>query len=195
MRWFQRSVALSALAITSVASVASAQSGAAIDVRRPKPVVMLLVDTSGSMERMPGPATTSTSDDFPVCSGNPLSDSTQKNRWAVTLEALTGTFQNFSCREETRAESKYAKKFDAGYFLPHYNFTTAPGDFVTLENQDSDGVVDAFSQRIKFGLMTFDGVSTTLGGDTLISYNRFFNDPPFMSAVAGSPGIYSYGRT
>ncbi|MFT3924967.1 MAG: hypothetical protein QM778_20695 [Myxococcales bacterium] len=195
MRWFQRSVAVSAFAALSAAGVASAQSGAAIDVRRPKPVVMLLVDTSGSMERMPGPATATTDDDFPKCTGDTTKDTTQKNRWAVTLEALTGTFQDFTCRKELRSENKYAKKYDSGYYIPHYNFTTAASDFVTLQNQDSDGVVDAFSQRIKFGLMTFDGVGTTLGGETLVAFDRFSKDIPFMDAVASSPGIYSYGRT
>lgn len=193
MRWFQRSVALSAMAAWGLASVASAQSGSAIDVRRPKPVVMLLVDTSGSMERMPGPATASTADDFPVCTGT-ASDVTQKNRWAVTLEALTGTFQNFTCRKETRSEAKYKKKYDFDYYLPHYNFTSAAGDFVTLANQDADGVIDAFAQRIKFGLMTFDGVNTTLGGDTLVPVTRFYDDAAFEAAVAGAPGTYSYGE-
>ncbi len=193
MRWFQRSLALFALAPCVLASVASAQ-GTAFDVRRPKPVVMLLVDTSGSMERMPGNASNPTQA-FPVCTGNPASDALQKNRWAITLEALTGTFTDFSCRKELRTESKYknAKTYDYGYYLPHHNFTTAPGDFTILQNQATDGVIDAFAQRIKFGLMTFDGVGTTLGGDTLIPLSQFSIEP-FKSAVVGAPGIYSYGR-
>ena len=193
MRWLQRSLALFAIAPCALASVASAQ-GTPLDVRKPKPVVMLLVDTSGSMERMPGASTNSLAA-FPECTGNPDHDKLQKNRWAVTLEALTGTFTEFTCRRELRTEAKYktAKTYDYNYYLPHHNFTTGANDFTVLQNQATDGVVDAFSQRIKFGLMTFDGVGTTLGGDTLVPLSKF-NAEPLKSQVAGAPGIYSYGR-
>jgi type IV pilus assembly protein PilY1 len=191
MRWYQWSFPLFALASGLASARASAQ--AALDVQRPKPVVMLLVDTSGSMERMPG-ASTGQTDDLPQCTGDPTHDGAQRNRWAITLEALTGTFQNYSCRQEDRNSAKYAGKYDQGYYLPHYNFTSGPSDFTTIATQNSDGVIDAYATRVKFGLMTFDGVATTQGGPTLVPLSEWNSDTNFQNQVNGAAGMYSYGN-
>jgi hypothetical protein len=97
---------------------ALAQSGP-LDARNIKPAVMLLVDTWGSMERLPATATLEESP-LPTCTGNTAQDSLQKNRWALTLEALTGSFQGFTCRETDRTSAPIVSTdYDYGYYLPH----------------------------------------------------------------------------
>lgn len=161
----------------------------ALDVQRPKPVVMLLVDTSGSMERMPGYGSDPSVAEYPTCT----TSKSEKNRWAVTLEALTGTFQSYQCRVEQREAPKYRAQYDYNYHIPHHNFTSLEGDFVVAATQASDGVIDSFSNRIKFGLMTFDGVGTTLNGDTLVELPEF-DQPGFRGKTKGAEGMYSYGK-
>jgi type IV pilus assembly protein PilY1 len=168
-------------AASALPSAASAQG--LRDVRAIKPAMMLLVDTSGSMEyrRDEGPAVNR----LPTCT-NTAADEAQKNRWAVTLEALTGTFSNFRCTRKER--SSYSGEFDQDYFLPHFDFTTGA-------TQVNDGVLDAFKNRLKFGLMTFDGVLTTVGGDTLVDFTEFGNNSTFRNQVLGRPGMNSYPDT
>lgn len=181
MRRTQRIVATVAGLSGALSSSAQAQSGELVDVRSIKPVVMLLVDTSGSMERMPDE---SVGTGFPTCTGNPASKD-DRNRWAVTLEALTGTFNDFACVREER--SSYARTdYDYGYHLPHHK--------IQYSSQVADGLLDNFVYRLKFGLMTFDGVGTTLHGDTLVPYARWKPTDPFWDEAYGAPGMYSYGR-
>jgi type IV pilus assembly protein PilY1 len=170
-------IAMTALLAGALPSLASAQNAPA-DVRNIKPVVMLLVDTSGSMERL--------TDDtaLPVCANNPTADADQKNRWTVTLEALTGTFSSFACREVDRS-SLATSEMDYAYYLPHFEVTTAA-------SQASDGLLDTYMHKVKFGLMTFDGVGTTLNGDTLVAWDEFVSSP-FQSLSNGPQGMYSYG--
>ncbi len=168
-----------ALLFVSLGSSAHAQSGLA-DIQPIKPVMMLLVDTSGSMERMPD--TSSCVDCMPACT-NTASDVYQKNRWAVTLEALTGTFNNFRCVRKDR--STYTGAFDQDYFLPHYDFTTGA-------TQASDGVLDTYKSRLKFGLMTFDGILTTVNGATLVPYANYASSSTLKAQIDGTEGMYSY---
>ncbi len=184
MRCTQWSVAIS-VGLSLAAS--SVHGQAALDVQRPKPVVMLLVDSSGSMERMPGYGTTTTQE-FPDCRPG----STERNRWAVTVEALTGTFQDYQCRVEQRTEPKYRSQYDYNYHIPHFNFTSALENFDVVSTQYDNGIIDAYSKRVKFGLMTFDGVGTTLNGDTLVPITEF-TQPGFAGKVSGPQGMYSYG--
>ena len=94
--------------IVCVASLGSASSvaaqSAAPDMRDIFPYFMLVIDTSGSMERMP----TCECEDLacrnclPVCNPTTSGGVPEKNRWATTLEALTGTFNNFQCEPLAR---------------------------------------------------------------------------------------------
>lgn len=169
-------IAIAALLASVGSSEVHAQAAPA-DVRSIPPVMMLLVDTSGSMERM--------TDDtrLPVCKNNPATDATEKNRWTVTLEALTGTFSAFSCEEVDRS-TLHPSEMDYGYYLPHFR--------VTSTAQASDGILDAFMNRLKFGLMTFDGSPTLLGGETLIPYDIYVSSS-FQAQVDGPLGMYDYG--
>ncbi|MFW6087607.1 MAG: hypothetical protein ACODAG_10420, partial [Myxococcota bacterium] len=87
---------------------ASAQVGRdAPDVRNVPPLVMLLVDTSGSMERLPGCAcsTPGCEECLPMCS---TAGEDQRNKWAFVLEALTGQWEDFDCTRQVRSGGEFA---------------------------------------------------------------------------------------
>ena len=176
---------LSALAILGSASFADAQ----LDVNPPLPNVMLLIDTSGSMELM-------ANGQLPAQSGATCvpGTTTPMNRWATLLTVLTGTIQNFSCSAQDRSTAAFASEytlpggvlpFDYKYYLPFHRVlsngcTYGPGslgsnwwDFpanaikshpwdnptgtcTTPFEQAKDGLLDVYSDRVRFGLMTFD---------------------------------------
>jgi len=169
--------ALAFLAIGSIGSVASAQAGAQLT-----PNVMLLVDTSGSMERMPACACTTEActECLPTCSNSPTGTN-QMNRWSTVLQALTGTYPSFTCRQDARPTS--SAEPDYGYYIPHYSITST--------TQTSDGVLDTYANRIKFGLMTFDNIATSTTQATLVTQAGW---PGSVGASStGSAGDYSYG--
>jgi type IV pilus assembly protein PilY1 len=171
-----------AIATLVVAGATRVEAQDAIDVRAIKPVMMLLVDTSGSMERMTNETR------LPNCTDDVTNDATEKNRWTVTLEALTGTYSagSYSCKEIDRATLD-PEEMDYGYYLPHFEITSP------ASAQASDGILDAFKTRLKFGLMTFDGAGTTLTGDSLRAYDDFSVEP-LKSQDQGPEGMYSYGE-
>lgn len=154
-----------------------------VDTRPTKPVMMLLVDTSGSMERMPD-ATSNSPPVSPDCRENATNDANQKNRWAITLEALTGSLPlNFTCK--TVARTSYpadGSQYDRDYFLPHFEYSFAP--------DATGGVLDSYKNRLKFGLMTFDGVPTTISSDTLVPFTP--GPVPIIGSVYTMAGMYSY---
>lgn len=122
------------------ASLGSRAARAQLDTNPPIPDVLLLIDTSGSMEKMIDGT------DLDTPPGNPNACqpgvSTLPNRWASVLGVLTGDIQNFSCQaiDRTSAAFKvgdYAFQgqvpYDAGYYLPYHrplstgNCGPAPG--------------------------------------------------------------------
>ncbi len=167
------------LLLCGMASPAFAQGP---DVRNVRPLVMLLVDTSGSMERLGDcVCTTPTCEEcFPNC-GLATPD---RNRWSTVLEAMTGSWNNFSCSRVNR--STFAGEFDAEYFIPHF---THPGTV----DQNTDGILDVYVDRVKFGLMTFDGIGT-LSTQTALVTQSVFNTPSFLADSQGEPGMFSYGE-
>ena len=110
------------------------------------PVVMLWIDSSGSMEYLEEEGT------VPNCDvANP-----ELTRWAQTLQILTGTFNGHVCSLDTRDIPM--SREDIGYPIPHANYSL-PGN----PPQFSDGVLDILKSQIKFGFGTFDSnpVSTS----------------------------------
>jgi len=79
-----------------------ASAWAQADVNPPLPNVMLLVDTSGSMEYKIG------STEFPVCSPTGGQSSTEKSRWIELLEVLTGTISDYRCQRVDRTAQSFA---------------------------------------------------------------------------------------
>ena len=150
---------------------------------------MLLVDTSGSMERKPDCLCTTPGclECLPMCGGAPGTD--EQNRWSVVAEALTGEFSDFECNSDTRIGGIYVGEYDEGYFLPHIQL---PHEISTWAGtQSSNGVLDTYIERIKFGLMTFDSVGTLVDRPPLVTEIDFLM-APFQADSIHTKGMYSY---
>ncbi len=164
-------------------SIAQAQS--APDIRNIRPVVMLLVDTSGSMERMSG----GSSAPLPMCSGS-ASGTNEHNRWTTVLEALTGSWPsaNFFCTDVDRTASAFLGQPDYRYFLPYHQPSLSV-------SQMNDGILDVYLDRIKFGLMTFDN-TYTFRDPPLYVNTQLMPQTMFMARSGENligPGEFSYG--
>ena len=138
-----------------------------------KPLVILVVDTSGSMERMVDCECTTPSCDecLPDCA------SSQRNRFAQTLEVLTGTFDDFACEAIDRAGFD-EDVYDHDYYLPYHR---------PSGTQRSDGLLDDYRDRLRFGLATFDGWDTWVGAAPLVAANEFD-----FERSEGQAGLWSY---
>lgn len=192
--------------ITGIALLSWASSAAAEepDMRAFPPFVMIITDTSGSMEWLPG-CTCPAADPgcvacLPDCSlaNDPVTHEPpagKKNRWSVVLEALTGKFSDFQCKPLDRTTAN-GMTYDVGYSKPYHrpwlcpngdNLCSYPGT-ATTPIQTENGLIDNYAGRIRFGLGTFDGMLTYVGKSDLIEANSF-------STVLseGSDGSYSYG--
>jgi type IV pilus assembly protein PilY1 len=185
--------------------VCSQAKAADPDIRDIPPFVMLVVDTSGSMEDLPACKCNSDSDCtncIPNCSllntfGEPPKNSSgmelKKNRWAVTLEALTGKFVDFQCNELPRdAANGFAGLYDEGYTVKyHQPWKCASGTrcaYPGTTTQQKNGILDSYLETLQFGLMTFDGEYTYKGGIDLLDENGF-NE----TLSTTMPGMWSYG--
>jgi type IV pilus assembly protein PilY1 len=138
-----RKQALLALAAAAAAlTLAERPARAQLDIDPPLPNVLLLVDTSGSMEYLVAPDATGKSQ-LPgsvagsACDGKP--SPSLLNRWATLVTVLTGQINNFACmatpRDDTFA-NEYSflgtRPYDTGYYLPFHRLlsngcTTGPG--------------------------------------------------------------------
>lgn len=171
----------------------AAQSGAGPDVRGINPLMMLVVDTSGSMEYKTECECTSNScvNCYPGCEKGPPY---VKNRWAITLEALTGGWANgFSCQTFPRSNSA-AFDYDFGYPIPYHqpwrcSEGTDPCNTAAERPQNEDGILDTYRSRVQFGMMTFDSMETYLGaGSSMVNEAEFDNG---LSQSAA--GLFSFG--
>ncbi|MCC6528555.1 MAG: hypothetical protein IT373_38265 [Polyangiaceae bacterium] len=195
------------------ASLAAPSALAQQDINPPLPNVLLLVDTSGSMEYMPDGSLPAN------CTPGATSD---ENRWTTLVEVLTGTVKNRSCYRQSRFSTPFINEYgiggeapyDKNYFLPFHrilsnNCTLGPGtlpanafDWTSgslkyhrydntgttcaspeLWDQNPDGLLDVFRDRVRFGLMTFDPKSDPGTGLT---------SPTTHNATTGMRGTWSY---
>lgn len=105
--------------IAAIALLAPAASRAQSDVAPPLPNVMILLDTSGSMERNPNAS-------LPTVA--PGGVSIERNRWIQALEVLGGSIVDYSMLHVKRTGSDFAAEYGLGganpydleYYLPHY---------------------------------------------------------------------------
>lgn len=149
------------------------------DIREIRPAVMLLLDTSGSMEY--DVARTSS---MPTCTGN-VSPRNTRSRWTALVEALTGTYgSNYFCSTVNRRIFRGAP--DQYYHLAHYQ---------AYGTQATNGLLDTYLDRIKFGLMTMDstyGIANSSGSlEYLIPASIY---TARIRDITGAPGDYSYGN-
>lgn len=135
------------------------------DVRMIRPNIMVLLDSSGSMEFRTntanntctgarGGACNVCSNGMSMCSPTcPAAE--QRNRWTTAIEVLTGTINNFTCVEADRTTADY--NYD--YLYP-YSHHQPLSNGVPLHrpgaSQLGNGILDVYSDRVRFGLMTFD---------------------------------------
>ena len=193
------SASFAALAALCWASGAAAEEP---DMRNYPPFVMIVADTSGSMERLPTCTCTTLgcTECLPDCTltNDPVTGeapSGKKNRWAVVLEALTGKFINFQCLPLTRTAAN-GMTYDTDYAIPYNRPWLCPnGDKLcgypgtaTTPIQIENGLLDNYSGRIRFGLATFDGMLTYVGKSDLVESASFSE-----SLSVGTDGSYSYG--
>ena len=135
------------------------------DVRLIRPNIMVLLDSSGSMEFRTntanntctganGGACNRCSNGVSICSPSCPADE-QRNRWTTAIEVLTGTINNFTCVESDRTTSDF--NYD---FLYPYSHHQPLSNGVPLHragaSQLDNGILDVYYDRVRFGLMTFD---------------------------------------
>lgn len=119
--WTDLKLRFSAIAATLVL-LAPLRSVAQNDVEKPLPNVLLLVDTSGSMEFK------AEEDTFPRCNPGSPTRTNEKSRWIDLIEVMTGTFEEYSCFAQSRASPAFVNEFsfdgrrpyDADYVNPHH---------------------------------------------------------------------------
>ena len=113
------------------------------------PLVFILLDTSGSMEYTTEGAVP---EHLPTCH---LSYQTgfdyEKSRWAVAVEVLTGSFNDYWCQFHDRPNADLEE--DSWYTEPHGR---PRGVEQEGSEQNKNGLLDLHRDSVKFGLMTFD---------------------------------------
>ncbi|XXX79999.1 hypothetical protein WMF30_14615 [Sorangium sp. So ce134] len=174
-----------------------------MDVEPPLPNVLLLVDTSGSMEK-------TVAGGEPDCNpGTYPSSEDMKSRWTKLVESLTGPIQDFSCYAQPRTQSEFIDEFsidaeppyDANYYIPFHRLLSdgcTPGPGATLGSlrwhrfddvaqacawaPQGPGLLDVYQDRIRFSLMTFDTLPDASTGIVGGVHN----------AASGMRGMWSY---
>ncbi|MCA9578066.1 MAG: PilC/PilY family type IV pilus protein [Polyangiales bacterium] len=172
------------LLVTGLFSGAS-PVGAQPDIREIRPAVMLLIDSSGSMEYVGNcECTTLTCRE---CMTDCSAATPQRNRWANVLEVLTGEWTNYTCTTDPvrtgtgPSGTVYTGQYDVDYYLSHavHPYGTTQAD---------NGILDTYVDRVKFGLMTFDTHPTYIPYGALIPHASF-NE----TLSNGVEGAFSYG--
>jgi len=154
------------------------------DVNQPLPNVLLLVDTSGSMEYKSG------AQEYPTC--DLAGDTSEKSRWIDLVEVLTGQISHYHCQKIDRRKSAFRTEYSLSTNLPYdiitdtpyhrpMSGTCVPGpgvlpttnayeyppgaisyhDYTDLNlgctfDQAQDGLLDVFASQVRFAMMTFD---------------------------------------
>ncbi|MEZ4288485.1 MAG: hypothetical protein R3A47_10145 [Polyangiales bacterium] len=178
---------LALFALLSLPLSANAQGGP--DIRELRPHVILLLDSSGSMERRSDCTCTTDActECTPIC--NNATSTYERSRWTVLVEALTGEYTNFECRIQNRNGPTYTGKYDQGYVPDHVQL---PGEFITSPPQSQNGILDYYIDRIKFGMMTADGIGTLATGQREVTRNDY-EQPAFHDETITNLGLFSYG--
>ncbi len=184
-----------------------------------KPNVLLIVDSSGSMEYKTG------QDTYPTCNPGMSASVNERSRWIDVVEVLTGSIADYSCESVDRDSASFKAEFampgggdppDSDYRNPYHrplsfgcaktpDRSVAPANaFSWVEpleapypvnpgalgscgagfQQAGNGFIDAYSDLVRFGLMTFD--TETHAGT---GYNSATFAPEYTTGV---PGAWSY---
>lgn len=130
----------------------------------PKPILVLVLDTSETTQWVSGEGWV-----WPICHDERQTGfDYSKTRWTLLVEALTGTFNDYWCREDDRLGDPEAEDYMS--WPPHF----APmGVEIDGEVQQPDGLIDVYGDQVKFVLMAHD---------------------PYVHPGLGPLGSYSYGE-
>jgi type IV pilus assembly protein PilY1 len=197
------------------ATLAARDATAAKDVNPPPPNVLLLVDSSGSMEYK------SSSQSFPVCV--PTQDNvSERSRWIELLEVMTGDIKDYRCESIDRNGNGFNTEYslngadppDRYYSNPYHrpmHKKCAPGpgtlpanvfDWANIRpreyddinkncnfDQEKDGLLDdgAFRKTVRFGLMTFDTLAKKNDGKGAYADGALGAWSYYLSAKQGAP--------
>lgn len=182
---------------------APASALAQADIAPPPPNVLLLVDTSGSMDYLTG------ANAFPTCrySGtNVTAQPSQRSRWIDLVEVLTGSIPSYDCQRLDRNSTDFKNEYALGAANPH-DFLYPNPFHRPVSNQcvSGPGTLDANkalfpATAIKNHLFnntasscTFDqatdGVLDAFEGDVRFGLMTFDTEP---SADKGVAGLWSY---
>ncbi len=137
------SLAISIAAFSALASLAETSAQAQqLDINPPIPNVLLLIDTSGSMENMINGKRPEAADAVKDPVTNALGSAActpaspmaahKMNRWATLLSVLTGTINNFSCVAVNRSSAAFKSEYgwngsdpyDYRYYLDFHRITS-----------------------------------------------------------------------
>lgn len=183
---------------------APASALAQADIAPPPPNVLLLVDTSGSMDYKTG------SNDFPTCrySGtNVTAQPSQRSRWIDLVEVLTGSIPTYDCQRLDRNSTDFKNEYVLGGNNP-YDFLY-PNPFhrpVSDTCVAGPGTLDASNKAlfpttaIKYHQynntasscifdQATDGVLDAFEGDVRFGLMTFDTEPSRDEGVAG---LWSY---
>jgi len=136
-RWMSSSKQQGLAFLVTLASVTIADRAVAqVDTNPPLQDVLLLVDTSGSMEFASDGSKIACDQVDGSLPGEPKAAS-QKNRWTQLIEVLTGDVQDYSCYTQDRRSTAFRNEFKLGttdatdynYHVPYHRIvsgTTTP---------------------------------------------------------------------
>lgn len=184
-------------AVTLMPSTASAQ----VDARPLRPDIMVLLDTSGSMEfRMTaqdndascnasdGGACVQCSSGVPQCASGCAPDDS-RNRWITAIEVLTGTISGYSCTQSPRSDSS---QYDYLYQIPYHEpLSFGRRLYESGAVQAPDGILDVYADRVRFGLMTGDFVD--LPDTDMLGMYSYAEDRRFRERGCADFSIWNYG--
>jgi type IV pilus assembly protein PilY1 len=230
----QRSAAHFAVLMAAAGASWVGLADAQTDIEKPLPNVLLVVDTSGSMEYKAEANPGTGAFEYPVCNPGDATLPNDTSRWIDLLQVMTGSYVNYSCYKQDRGTSSFRDEFglpgaaypyDFGYDTPYHRALSnnciigpgvlpgalAPYDFpehtvntfqffaptnvvrptdLSLHQgcanwlQRSDGMLDIYKGRLRFGLMTFDTHPDPGTGVT--------GSPPAATNQSGVDGAWSY---
>ncbi len=160
--------ATAGVALLAISASARAQQ---TDTNPPPPNVLLLLDNSGSMDRMIDgnvPEADGNACNFDPVTGAAISATApQPNRWGVLVQALTGTFQNgYSCVAMPRTPgSVFTNEYQIGGVLP-YDTSYYLKDYrpVLLDTSTTPPTACVIAPGSLPGANTGAGVGTAMAG-------------------------------
>ncbi len=174
-----------AAALVGSPSTAAAQEP---DVRNVRPAVMLLVDTSGSMEYALNARSGTIAGRVADCTR------AERDRWVSLVEVLTGPIPSFTCDSVNRRLAFVGAPDQ--YYPLHFARPRSAGNQYTSGGPfpQGAGILDTYLERVKFGLMVYDnlyGMYTGVDEDLVMMPTANYLARSLDSI--GPRGDYSYG--